>query len=437
MSMTQLRIGIDGYNLAIPTGTGVATYGMTLAHTLKGMGHQINGVFGIDIGSKTAAREALFFERFVTPPSPRKKWLLERLVRIFTAFMSANAREVPLTGEVDLAPLADRMPPFERIVTSTDLFVRAYGHFRRTGRFTSLRMKSPPDVMHWTYPVPVWLEGSRNVYTLHDLVPLKLPYTSRDNKPIYRALVQACVERADHICTVSETSRTDIIDLLRAEPAKVTNTYQISPMILASQAVGVDDSDVVKGVFGLEPGSYFLYYGAVEPKKNIGRLIEAYLSTRTQGPLVIVSGRGWHSDAELFLLPSFDGEEDPWSSHLNGRVRWINYLPRRLLLSLIRCARAVTFPSIYEGFGLPVHEAMLLGTPVLAGNTGAIREVAGDAALLVDPLSVDAIRVGLQRLSDDEGIRRRLSIAGSSYAQQFSQTRYATALQQMYAQVLR
>ncbi len=163
-------------------------------------------------------------------------------------------------------------------------------------------MAEPPAIMHWTYPVPVMLQGARNIYTIHDLVPLRLPYTTLDNKPMHMRLLTECLRVGDHVCTVSETSRADILQYFpQAAPERVTNTYQaVAP---APAAAGVEARErLVRGGFDLVPGQYFLFFGSIEPKKNIGRLLEAYLSTDIDMPLVLIGARAWKAEQELALL---------------------------------------------------------------------------------------------------------------------------------------
>jgi glycosyltransferase involved in cell wall biosynthesis len=298
-------------------------------------------------------------------------------------------------------------------------------------------MDDPPDIMHWTYPLPIELVGSRNIYTLHDLVPLRLPYTTLDAKASYRALTKACTECGDHICTVSEASRRDIIAEFAIDPARVTNSYQASPLPAAALAHSpAEDAAMIEGIFGLPAQGYFLFFGAIEPKKNLGRLIEAYLALRTETPLVIVGARAWRSEEELRLLRE---DEDGDSAHrqtLAKRIIRLDYMPRPLLLRLIRGARALAFPSLYEGFGLPVLEAMQFGTPILTSNTSSLPEVAGEAAVLVDPYDPLAIAAGLRALDSDGALRARLSQAGPEQAARFSEERYRERLEAMYAQVM-
>lgn len=441
--MIQRSIGIDGYNLSMRNGTGVATYGYSLARSLRRNGFRTEGVFGLDVGQDIGLSEVLFFDKLLRPEptnKTRKQINAEqrRLWRkAFWRFAAPSAIEVPLTDRVEKTAFADRLPLFDRLVSSPDLFEVAFRYFRRHGRFLRLRMNAPPDIMHWTYPVPVSLEGAANVYTVHDLVPLRLPYTTLDTKAAYADIVQACARSADHICTVSEASKTDIVQTLGIAEDRVTNTYQYSS--IPENALHADpavDAAMIKGIFGLEARSYFLFFGAIEPKKNVGRLLEAHLSMNSGTRLVIVGARAWQSEDELRLLPAAGSPSSLYGDDLSNRVGRLDYLPRPLLLRLIRSARAVVFPSLYEGFGLPVLEAMQLGTPVLTSSTSSLPEIAGDAALLVDPYDVNAIAEGLRALDVDAELRTRLSAAGLAQAAKFSEANYVGRLTGMYEAVL-
>jgi glycosyltransferase involved in cell wall biosynthesis len=430
MARLAMRIGIDGYNLALPHGTGVATYGFTLAETLAAGGHAPEGLFGVDAGPAPDLAETLFFDRLGREAKAEGRALLPA----YRPRLTVRASVVPLTPRVDRRPLAHRWPPFVRLATAPRLFALAHRHFATFRRFVPVRMPDPPPIMHWTYPVPVTLVGSRNIYTLHDLVPLKLPYTTLTAKRTYRALVERCLAQGAQTCTVSDASRDDIVAEFGTDPARITTCWQAAPPGDALPASPAEDAAAIAGTLGLRPQGYFLFFGAVEPKKNVGRLLEAHLSRNTATPLVLVGGKGWQSENELVLL-----RPDPALGHdaaLRARVIRLEHLPRLLLTRLIRCAKAVTFPSIAEGFGLPVLEAMALGTPVLTSKGGALEEVAGDAALLVDPLDVRDIATGLARLDDEPALRARLSAAGPVRAERFSQARFADRLAGLYAQAL-
>lgn len=428
-----MRIGIDGYNLAMPNGTGIATYGRILTETIRELGHEVDGIFGLDVKGPPQEREALFYDRLARPAKHRIRSFSPRQIATLTRmWRGAIAQPVPLGG-VDSRAFEHRLPHFHQLWSSDFLFERAHAYFRTTGRFARLKMPDPPAVMHWTYPVPVVLEGARNIYTIHDVVPLRLPFATLDDKRHYRALLRGCLAHADRLCTVSEASQRDIIELLGAEPDRISNTYQLSSIdqgLIAEDPA--ESARLIETTFGLKRNGYFLFYGAIEPKKNLGRLIEAYLSLGLETPLVIVAGRSWQSEAELVLLPRADDAASPRHAHLERRIIQFDYLPRHLLLRLLRGAKALTFPSLYEGFGLPVNEAMLLGVPVLCSNTSSLPEVAGDAGILVDPYDVGAIAGGLLRLDSDDALRVDLAARGLEQAKNFSAEHYRRALAALY-----
>ncbi|HWI85669.1 MAG TPA: glycosyltransferase family 1 protein [Sphingomonas sp.] len=436
--MKQLNIGIDGYNLALPNGTGVATYGYVLAETLREGGHAVTGLFGVDAGDDPVMREIMFYDRLgqVPPTAPLRRKRSRRILRAaLRPFHVRRAEAVQHSMRVEKTNLAERLPEFDRLVTSPDLFEVAHRHFRLYRRFLRVRMNAPPAVMHWTYPLPITLEGAKNIYTIHDLVPLRLPYTTLDTKQTYRDLIAACIANAAHICTVSESSRAEIVAEFAIDPAFVTNTYQASPLAMPANDAE-DDAATIENIFGLSHRAYFLHFGAIEPKKNIGRLIEAYLSAGTAIPLVMTGSRGWRSEEELRLLVPDDEADTVHGLHMAERVRRLDHLPRNLLARLIRGARAVIFPSIHEGFGLPVLEAMQLGTPVLTSDRGALAEISREAALLVDPYDVDAIKAAIRALDGDADLRARLGAAGMARAAHFSSEAYRARLNEMYLRVL-
>lgn len=422
-----MRIAIDGYNLAMPNGTGVATYGLMLARTLKELGHSVEGVFGLDVGIAEQAREILFYDGLAREADRRRsKPLRTALKGAFDLLLGAKAVNVPITSLVTKEAFADRLPSFDRLYSGARLFDRAQKCLELYGRMITLHVANPPSIMHWTYPVPVRLHGSKNIYTIHDIVPLKLPYTTLDVKKNYYKLIELCLKNADHICTVSEASRSDIIERFGVAEGGITNTYQASPVPdEVKDSTPEDDASMIEGIFGLGHRKYFLFFGAIEPKKNVGRMIEAYLSANVDTPLVIVGARAWQSEAELRLVKGY--------GRATGKIIQLEYLPRALLMRLARGAKSVFFPSLYEGFGLPVLESLQLGTPVLSSETSSLPEVAGKAAFLVDPYSVSSLTVAIQRVDHDDALRERLATAGIKQAARFSLDAYKERLAAMYA----
>jgi glycosyltransferase involved in cell wall biosynthesis len=345
-----IKVGVDGFNLALDKGTGVATYGRNLSHVLKDMGAQVDLLYGASIKAKhdDLLKEVMFFDAQLQYGGRILKML--RMARGIGMRNRHEAFQIPISGRVITDGFASRLPRFDRILNVNRLFDRATVKFDMFRSVQKVRLSDPPDVMHWTYPLPVRVEGVPNIYTLHDLVPLRLPYTTLDRKAGYLALMQWIARTADHIVTVSEASKRDIVQLLGVPEHRVTNTYQAVHVPRELSERGDDEiDDVLGGSFGLEQRGYFLFYGSIEPKKNIGRLVEAYMSASVGSQLVIVGARAWKSAEETRLLDTL-GSGD-------RRVKRIEYLPFPMLVRLIRGARAVVFPSLYEGFGLPVLEA--------------------------------------------------------------------------------
>jgi glycosyltransferase involved in cell wall biosynthesis len=426
------RIGIDGFNLAMPHGTGVATYGYSLARAVQGMGQRVDGLFGLDVGAERDTRELLFFDRMGGTPHPGWHDNQRRSVirGLLLSWMALRMLEVPLSDKVEKRGFVDRMPAFDRLWSSPYLFDLSYMHMKIFGSFLTITVPDPPEIMHWTYPLPIRLKGAKNVYTLHDLVPLRLPYTTLDDKRHYHRLVRQCVMGGDHICTVSEASRTDILQHFPVSPDKVTNCYQASPVpddVLTGSPE--EDARIVEGIFGLKKNGYLLFFGAIDPKKNLDRIIDAYLTSDATIPLVVVTARDWGMGKHNAL----SGMESPSGQK---QIIQMDYLPRAGLFRLIRTARAVVFASLYEGFGLPALEAIQLGTPVIASNVSSLPEVVGEAGLLVDPYSTSEISHAMTRIATDDALYDQLVAAGIAQAAKFTIPRYQEKLGGMYASIL-
>ncbi|MFC7474403.1 glycosyltransferase family 4 protein [Dankookia sp. GCM10030260] len=434
------RIFLDGYNLALNQGTGVATYARNLSFAMERLGHQVGVLYGTRASPSALSliREIAFFDERVGDPP---KWLvaLRRAKRMLRAPFGELAVPVPITGKVVTATFRDRLPHFDEIWNTQDLFQQAAAHQRFFSGRLAVTVPAQPKLMHWTYPLALRLRGARNIYTMHDLVPLRLPYTTLDNKRRYFRLNRMLGRRADHIVTVSEASRRDIISLLGVPEERVTNTYQAVDIPRRLRELPMEQVRAeIDGSFGLQSGNYWLFFGAIEPKKNVGRMIQAYLASGVEGPLVIVGKRAWKSEDELRLL--YDDHvkylvQEGSILRTRHRIMMLDYVPFRLLVNLIRGARAVLFPSLYEGFGLPALEAMLLGTPVITSNTASMPEVVGDAAIQVDPYDISALVQAIQSVDRDPALRARLAEAGPRRAALFSPDRYAARLEALYARL--
>lgn len=435
------RIMIDGRNLGLEKGTGVATYARNLSYELHAMGYGVEVLYGYGAGASRndLMREIAFFDANHGDTDRVSRVVEAVRGRIYGPFRKF-AFDVPISGRVVSRTFSARLPYFDRIRNCNHLFGRAHGAFQAWKLMTRVSMEDRPDIAHWTYPLPIRLLGRPNIYTLHDIVPLKLPYTTLDNKRFYWRLLQRIANIADHIVTVSECSKRDLVEVLGISPDRITNTYQ--SVEIPQKFLAKTDDEVareVEGTVGVDYKGYYLFWGSIEPKKNIGRMIEAYLASKVTAPLVIVGAMAWKSEEELRLLNEENivfrriVENNGYADEFTRkRVMILPYAPFSLLVSLIRGARATLFPSIYEGFGLPVLEAMLLGTPVIASNTSSLPEVAGDATLSVDPYDTTEIARAIRQIDADADLRADLSARGKVQAQKFTPQAYREKLRTVY-----
>ncbi|MCK6104967.1 MULTISPECIES: glycosyltransferase family 1 protein [unclassified Brevundimonas] len=421
---------IDGHNLALPNGTGIATYGRNLLTSLSSLG--INGqvLYGPPntISTDNVLNEVVLADSLNTSAKVRKS---RRYIDTISTRFGRKAIPVLPSGEVIWPSRSGGRPDAKTFWAAQNLFHYAQRGLQVYGTATPVTFDGAPkpDIMHWTATLPLHATNALNVYTIHDLIPLRLPHSTTENKSVYRRLCNYIAKKADHIVVVSETTRQDVIRLLGVPEERVTNTYQAVtiPLALRSRA----ETEValeLEGVFGLGWKDYFLYFGAIEPKKNVGRIIEAYLSSGVKKPLIIVGGRAWLAEGETALLEQVKRDGGPSAD----RIRRYEYMSYSMLLSLIRGARATIFPSLYEGFGLPVLESMLLNTAVLTSTAGSLPEIAGGAALTVDPYDVGAITKGIQSLDIDDGLAESLVARGKIQAGKFSAEEYEERLRLLY-----
>jgi alpha-1,3-rhamnosyl/mannosyltransferase len=216
-----------------------------------------------------------------------------------------------------------------------------------------------------------------------------------------------------------------VFALTGAMADEIAQAYRVDRSRIDVVAPGVDprwfqkptdaERDATLQKYGV-PADYVLYAGAIQPRKNLGRLARAVASLKNRGlphVLVLVGEAGWLSDVPRREIESAD---------LNERLIRLNYVSAAELAHLFHGASAVAYLSLYEGFGLPVLEAMACGTPVLASDIPTIREVARDGALLVDPRDGSAIGEGLHRLLTDSNYRGQLRSAGIVRAREYTRT---------------
>ena len=275
--------------------------------------------------------------------------------------------------------------------------------------------RHPVDVLHVQFTAPPFAPCPV-VTTIHDLSFEHLPETfKRRSRAQLRLTVRRTARKAALILTLSEFSRRDIIETYAVDPERIIVTPAAAP---AHFKPIVDETELekIRERYGIG-ANYLLSLGSIQPRKNLTRLIEAFQWLRKSRPddkpphLVIAGKRGWLDD-EVFHAAQQDG--------LNESVRFIGYVPEADLPALYSGAMCFVYPSYFEGFGLPVLEAMQCGAPVIAGNQTSLPEVAGDAALLFDPFDTRALGEAIARVIDHPDYRAELRVKGLQRAAEFS-----------------
>ncbi|MEB3230724.1 MAG: glycosyltransferase family 1 protein [Leptolyngbyaceae bacterium] len=446
------RIVVDGYNLQLSQGTGVKTYGISLIKALQTLGADISVLFGRDVPNLPNAllSEILFFD--IHEGQDKNRITRNPLVQTASNAVGASkiAAGVPVkanqvtTSDVVVkgAVNSNFIGSVSSFIDQIDIFNAATCFDKANGTFKLLKRPSvvqlPQDVVlfHATYPLPLSVKGAKKLTTIHDLIPLRLPYTTLDDKKFYYRLIRNCLEDSDRVITVSESSKQDILSIFDIDPDRVDVTYQPIALKPLSEEEGTEEA-IAKYLrqYDLTPKNYILFVGAIEPKKNVGRLIDAYAGLDTDMPLVIVGKKGWLWEDELKKVGMLN---KPTKAHPDGveKVRLLEYLRSNDLRYLYSGAFCFVFPSLYEGFGLPPLEAMSFGCPVITSNVSSLPEVCGDAALYVDPYDVNDIRKTMEKLMSSEFLPLKLIHAGYQQAQKFSAEHYVEKLSQAYAKVL-
>jgi glycosyltransferase involved in cell wall biosynthesis len=257
----------------------------------------------------------------------------------------------------------------------------------------------------------------RTVALLYDLIPLRYPREYLRRRSVIARANYAyqlrSTRRADHLLAISEATRRDAIELLGTPASRVS----VVPLAVDRDLFSPLAADLARGAVEAEYGisrPYFFYIGGFDYRKNVERLIRALEISDPSGVLLVIAGALGPLGMEL--------REAVKGTPVADRIRWLGYVPEGDLRALYAGSLALVYPSLYEGFGLPVLEAMSCGAPVLTSPLSSLPEVAGDAALYVDPGSPAELAAALRRLAAEPALRAELRERGLERAQRFSWT---------------
>ena len=358
--------------------------------TPGGIGSYVRGIVPAMAARDPSLRITLFHARFRSPEAP-EPWMLDHRVEELPKEVRSLYPRWSLLGRPALPP--------------------------------SLR---DADVLHATnhVAIPPAGPGQRLVVTVHDLAFLSFPgLFPRTWRVLYRLGLRAAVRRADAIVTPSRNTAEDVLSRTDVDPRKL----HVGPEA-SSLPMGALDSEEVLARLRI-PTPYVLFVGTLEPRKNLVRLVRAYRRVAANGfphALVLVGPLGWHHEPLMREL----AVAGP------GEILMTGSIPDDELDAVYRAADVFAYPSLYEGFGLPILEAMARGVPTVASTTSSLPEVAGDAALGVDPRSVREIARAIEALLSDVDLAERYASRGRARAERFSWDETARLTLEVYDRVL-
>ena len=344
------------------------------------------------------------------------------LIEALAEIDQSNQYTLYVTRQSAIDRFANRWPNFnvKRTVPHTPLV-------RIPVTLSAELRRNPVDVLHVQYTAPP-LAPCSVVATIHDLSFEHLPETfNRRSRAQLRLTVRRTARKAAQILTLSEFSRRDIVDTYRIAPDRVS----VTPAAAPSHFKPIEDETElrkIREIYGIER-DYILSVSSIQPRKNLIRLIEAYSCLRGLRPegklpqLILVGKRGW-LDNETFRAAQ--------RHSANNDIAFTGYVAENDLSALYSGATCFVYPSFFEGFGLPVLEAMQCGAPVIAGNRTSIPEVVGKAGLLFDPFDTNSLVQALTRVLDDSEYRAALRIQGLERAREFDWKQTARMTLQAY-----
>lgn len=314
----------------------------------------------------------------------------------------------------------------------------SWGRFWTQGGLALEVIKNPPDILFIpAHTLPLLRElfnnRTKTVVTIHDLGFEYLPNYHQLGSFLYlNRSTEWAVRWADALIAVSEATRKDLIEKMHCDINKIKIVYEGIDCEHFSREAGsrfagqtksenkkniryIEEAYYLEKTYGVG-STYILYVGTIQPRKNLERLIEAFslvkkLVSRQHLQLIIVGKPGWMYN-DIYLAPK--------KYRVDGLVKFLDFLSDDDLVKLYRHASVFCLPSLFEGFGLPILEAMASGCPVVTSNAGSLSEIAGDAALLVDPLSSISISSAVEQILTNDSLRSTLIIKGKHLVKQFT-----------------
>ncbi len=286
------------------------------------------------------------------------------------------------------------------------------------------------DLYHSPYIARPYRPGVPALLTVYDLIPLRYPaYSTTRARLFARGVTRLALRTARHVIAISGFTRDDFMAEFRLPPDRITAIpLAADPLFRLQSPEAIAD---VRARYKL-PGAFALYLGSNKPHKNLVRLIEAWSAVDRKSQITnhrLVIAGAWDDRCP-------EARQRSEALGLGNRVTWLGAAPEQDLPALYAAASLFVFPSLYEGFGLPVLEAMACGTPVICSSTSSLPEIAGDAALLIDPSDTTALAEALCMVLTDGDLRAGLRRRGLEQAARFSWEQAAMATLELYRKTL-
>ncbi|MGA7672844.1 MAG: glycosyltransferase family 1 protein [Nitrolancea sp.] len=319
--------------------------------------------------------------------------IIDEQVRLFV-----NGKQpIPFRQRADVT---QRLIPFPRLWTHCRLSAELARH--------------PVDALFVPSHVVPPVHPDATVVTVHDLGYLHEPDAHTDSARRYLEWsTRWSVKAARRVIAISESTKQDLVARYGVPPEKITVIHHgVDERFRPASRAEIDRAREWLGI----DGPFVLYVGTIQPRKNLVRLVQAFERIADQHPdlhLVLVGKRGWKTEEITYAAQR---------SRYSSRIILPGHAPDDLLPGLYSAATVFTLPSLYEGFGMPVVEAMACGTPCIVSNRGSLPEIAGDAAVIIDPMDVDGMAISLSNLLSDDERATRID-AGIKHARSFSWTR--------------